>query len=92
MEDAAGHAEKAADVKGHSATARVDVLVGHSDPHRTSDEIPSTTVCTVITSRIRHSQAKCIVRTAVCLSVCVCLSLVAFLQYCVQPECNFGEW
>ena len=39
----------------------------------------------LITFRIRHMhQAKCIVATDV--SVSVCLSLAAFLQYCTNPD------
>jgi len=42
----------------------------------------------VVTFRIRHSQARCTVDTAVCLclSLSVCLSLAAFLHYCTDPD------
>ena len=47
----------------------------------------------LITFRITHSQAKCIVMTAVCLSVsvCVCLSLVALLHYCTDQDVILGN-
>ena len=35
----------------------------------------------VVTFRIRHSQAKCILVAPVCVCVCVCLSLTACLHY-----------
>ena len=38
----------------------------------------------LITSRIRHIQAKCILLTAICHSVCV--SSDAFLHYCTHPS------
>ena len=40
----------------------------------------------LITFRIKHSQARCIVMTAVCVSVCVCLSLASFIHYCTGPD------
>ena len=38
----------------------------------------------VIAFCIRHSQAKCIVTTAVC--VCACLSLAVYPHYCTDPD------
>jgi len=35
--------------------------------------------------------AKCIVVTAVCVSVCVCLSLAAFPHYCTDPDVTWGN-
>ena len=43
----------------------------------------------VITYHIRHNQARCIVTTAVCVSVC--LSLTAFLHYCTHPDVTLGN-
>ena len=43
----------------------------------------------VITFRITHSQAKCIVVTAVC--VRVCLSLATFLHYCTDPDVTLAN-
>ena len=42
----------------------------------------------VITFRSRHSSAKCIVATVVCL--CVCLSFAAFLHYCTYSHVILG--
>ena len=50
----------------------------------------SRAACVLVTFRIRHSQAKCIVATAVCVScMSVCLSGAAFLHYCTDPGVNF---
>jgi len=37
------------------------------------------------------AEAKCILVTAVCASVCVCLSLATFPHYCVDPDVTRGN-
>ena len=45
----------------------------------------------VTTFRIRYSQAKCIVTTAVCVSMYVCLSLAAFPHCYRNPDGTWGN-
>jgi len=44
--------------------------------------------CSLITFCIRRSQGKCVLVTAVCVSVC--LSLAAFPHYCMDPDVTWG--
>jgi len=49
----------------------------------------------IIIFRTRHSQAKCILAMAVCLSVCVCVSvrrrIPTSLHHCTYPEVTVGN-
>jgi len=46
-----------------------------------------------VTFRVRHiAEAKCILVTAVCMHVCVCLSLAAFPHYCTDPDVTWRNY
>ena len=50
-------------------------------------------VTSISTFCIWHSQTKCIVTTAVCLSVSVCLSVPRHIPTLLHvPECNLWKW